>query len=146
VIDLPGFGLSHEPPFAWTINEYELFLEAFITHHQINDVTLLCHSFGGRIGLIYAAKNILKALIITGGAGLKPHRSLTQKLKSTNYQISKKILKIPGFKKYQTAFYRNSGSVDYQNASPLMKQVLVKTVNADLTNTLPAIKCPTLLY
>jgi len=37
------------------------------------------------------------------------------------------------------------GSADYRKASPLMKQVLVKTINEDLTDMLPNINVPTLL-
>ena len=37
------------------------------------------------------------------------------------------------------------GSEDYRNASPIMKQCLVKAVNEDLTHLLPLIKQETLL-
>ena len=37
------------------------------------------------------------------------------------------------------------GSADYRKASPLMKQILVKTVNEDLTELLQNIDRPTLL-
>ena len=37
------------------------------------------------------------------------------------------------------------GSTDYKNASQVMKGVLVKAVNQDLTEDVKNIKCPTLL-
>ena len=37
------------------------------------------------------------------------------------------------------------GSEDYRNASPRMRECLVKTINEDLTSYLPSILCPTLL-
>ena len=40
---------------------------------------------------------------------------------------------------------RKYGSADYRNATPLMRQVMVKAINEDLTDYLPNIKVPTLL-
>ena len=37
------------------------------------------------------------------------------------------------------------GSADYRNATPRMRDILVKTVNEDLTDLLPTIKYSTLL-
>ena len=39
----------------------------------------------------------------------------------------------------------SAGSPDYQKASPIMKQVLVRVVNEDLSPDLSAIRCPVLL-
>jgi pimeloyl-ACP methyl ester carboxylesterase len=38
-----------------------------------------------------------------------------------------------------------NASADYRNATPRMRECLVKTVNEDLTPCLPSIRCPTLL-
>ena len=40
---------------------------------------------------------------------------------------------------------KHLGSTDYKNASPLMREILVKHVNTDLTSDAAQIKCPTLL-
>ena len=40
---------------------------------------------------------------------------------------------------------KHIGSVDYRNASDVMRKVLVKTVNEDLSNCAKKIKVPTLL-
>jgi pimeloyl-ACP methyl ester carboxylesterase len=40
---------------------------------------------------------------------------------------------------------KKNGSDDYNNATPVMRQTLVKTVNEDLTPLLPGINAPTLL-
>ena len=40
---------------------------------------------------------------------------------------------------------RSSGSADYNAASPLMRQTLVKVVNEDLCDLMPHITCPALL-
>ena len=37
------------------------------------------------------------------------------------------------------------GSTDYRNASPKMREILVKHVNTDISDKVSKIKCPTLL-
>ena len=37
------------------------------------------------------------------------------------------------------------GSTDYKNASPIMRDILVKHVNTDLSKEVNQIKCPTLI-
>ena len=40
---------------------------------------------------------------------------------------------------------KRNGSADYNAASPIMRQTLVKVVNEDLTDLMPNVKAPTLL-
>ena len=40
---------------------------------------------------------------------------------------------------------KHLGSTDYKNASPLMREILVKHVNTDLTEDAKKIKCPTFI-
>ncbi len=42
-------------------------------------------------------------------------------------------------------YRKKSGSNDYQNAKGIMRQILVKVVNEDLSRKMPKIKAPTLL-
>ena len=40
---------------------------------------------------------------------------------------------------------KHIGSTDYKNASPIMREILVKHVNTDLTEKAKLIKCPTFI-
>ena len=67
-IDLPGFGESQEPSYGFNIYEYENILSEFIKQNNIKNPTLVGHSFGGRIAIIYASRdnNINKLFLIAG--------------------------------------------------------------------------------
>ena len=146
-IDLPGFGLSEEPKTNYTIYDYENIFTKFIKEKKINDFDLIAHSFGGRIALIYASKNDnIKHLILTGCAGLKPQKSFKDKLKIYHYKFMKLLTKTIFYKQFYYDLIENSGSEDYKNASPRMKEVLKNTVNEDLFYTLNKIKAKTFLY
>ena len=55
------------------------------------------------------------------------------------------LKKIPILNRYENYFKSKIGSRDYRNATPTMRKVLVNTINTDLSEHLPQIKCPTLL-
>ena len=80
---------------------------------------------------------------------MKPKKTLSQKLKLYSYKASKYILNIPAIKKiFPDALdnlRKSRGSADYNAASPVMRQTLVKVVNEDLTHVFPKINVPTLL-
>lgn len=146
-LDLPGFGQSEEPIFAYTIYDYEQMLEDFITEHKIKNPTIIAHSFGGRIAIIYASKNKnIKQIILTGGAGIKPTKTFKNKLAGYNYKFMRMLVNTIFYRHYADDLFAISGSADYRNASDVMKKVLINVVNEDLTYLLEKIMVPTLLY
>ncbi|MBQ7638888.1 MAG: alpha/beta hydrolase [Clostridia bacterium] len=145
--DMPGNGATPEPPFAWSVDDYVDFVIHFIEHFGLKKVILLGHSFGGRVIIKMANRNDLPfeitRIILVDSAGIRPEKSSEQKLKENVSKFGKKLLsKTPALlDKMQTMV----GSADYRAASPLMRQVLVNTVNEDLTGLLPGIMQETLL-
>lgn len=148
-IDLPGFGLSPEPPAPWTVEEYASMLEGFVKSLGIKRPIVLGHSFGGRIGILYASRNNVDKLILVDSAGVKPRRSLRYYFKVYGFKLTKSLWRIfLGAEKADAkiaAERDRRGSADYRNASPLMKQVLIKAVNTDLCSVMHSISAPTLL-
>ena len=53
--------------------------------------------------------------------------------------------KVPGLNKLEGFAKKHIGSTDYRNASPLMREILVNTVNLDITEEVKKIKCSTLI-
>ena len=53
--------------------------------------------------------------------------------------------KIPVLNKLEDIAKKHIGSTDYKNATPIMRDILVNTVNDDITEKVKKIKCPTLL-
>lgn len=145
-IDLPGFGESDEPPFAYTIDNYVLMLKEFIQLNNIVDPIIIGHSFGCRIALKYSVSSTnLKALILTGAAGIIDKKSLSYYFKVYTYKFFKLFKNVWFVKHYVEDMMSRSGSSDYQNSSDVMKGVLRNAVNEDLTPILRNIETPTLL-
>lgn len=151
--DLPGFGGSEEPPAAWSVDDYADFVLSFLGQWKPKTVILLGHSFGGRIAIKLCARTNLPfridKAVLFDAAGVPPKRSLRSRLRTKTYKLGRKFLSLPPvkacFPDALEGFRRSHGSADYNAASPLMRQCLVKAVNEDLTPCLPHISCPTLL-
>lgn len=144
-IDLPGFGESDEPEFAYTISDYVSFLEEFIIINNIQNPIIIGHSFGCRIAIKYSVNNDVKAMVLTGAAGVMPKRGLNYYSKVYTYKLFKNFKDTPFIKHYVREMMDNSGSDDYRNSSPVLKGILRNTVNEDLTQYLGLIDEPVLL-
>lgn len=146
-LDLPGFGESQTPHESYDIYQYVDMLEEFIKTNNIVNPTIIGHSFGGRMGIIYAARNTnINKLVLTGAAGIKPRRTYTYRFKVLHYKFMKLLCKTPFYKQHYEDLTANSGSEDYRNANEIMKQTLIKVVNEDLTHFLEQITANTYLF
>lgn len=151
--DMPGFGESDEPQTPWNVDNYVDFIIAFCEKMNINECFILGHSFGGRIIIkLMSRENIsvkIKRVVLTDSAGIRPKQSAYKKIKTRFYKIGKKFLSSKPIKKlFPNAldnFRKRNGSEDYNAASPIMRQCLVKVVNEDLISLLPNINVPALL-
>lgn len=145
--DLPGAGLTPEPPDAWTVDDYVDFVIHFLQKLGVKKAILLGHSFGGRVIIKMANRKDLPfaidKLILVDSAGIRPEKTGEQKMKESVSKIGKKLLsKTPALMDKMQSMV---GSADYRAASPLMRRILVNTVNEDLEPLLPGIPYSTLL-
>lgn len=151
--DLPGFGQTPEPPEPWGVDEYADFVTEFCTKLGITECFVFAHSFGCRVLLKLMARDDLpftvNKIAITGGAGIRHEQSESAKKSAKKYQRAKKFyssgLMRLLFPKALEKLRMKHGSADYKAASPMMRQVLVKTVNEDLTPLLPKCSAEVLL-
>ncbi len=152
-MDMPGFGQSDEPPAAWCVDDYVDFVIDFIKEYNAQKVILLGHSFGGRVIIKLNSRTDLpfevSKVILVDSAGILPKKSNKMSLRTRWYKICRTFLSTKIMQKLAPEALEKLrvkyGSADYAAASPLMRQVLVKTVNEDLEPLLPNIKCPALL-
>lgn len=149
-LDLPGFGLSDQPPHKWGVAEYAETVASFLQNLGLNQPIILGHSFGGKISVYLAAhQQPLHKLILVDSAGIVPKRRANYYLRVYLYKTARCIAELPGLKKIfgkkLQAFKNQAGSQDYRNAKGVMRETLVKVVNEDLTDMLSRIKVPTLL-
>ena len=152
-MDMPGFGESQEPPSAWCVDDYASFVVDFLKDYEDKEVMLLGHSFGGRVIIKLNSRNDLpfrvSRVILVDSAGILPPKTNKKSWRTRKYKMGKAILSTKIMQKLAPDALEKLrvkyGSADYVAASPLMRQVLVKTVNEDLEPLLPNIKCPALL-
>ena len=148
--DFPGFGESDEPSQVWGTEEYTRMVEAFAKEHSIDNPSLVGHSFGGRISIIFASRNKVSRVALVDAAGIKPKRPFKYYWKVYTFKALKWLcntfLPKEAAKKIIDRRRKGAGSADYNNASPMMRAILSKVVNEDLTHLLPKIGAPTLLF
>lgn len=152
-MDMPGFGLSSEPPQPWSVDDYAEFVVDFLKDYDTSDVTLIGHSFGGRVIIKLCALSPrpfnISRVVLTDSAGVLPQKNKKQKSKAKRYQLAKKILSSQAVQAVAPdaveKLKNRYGSADYKAASPLMRQTLVKVVNEDLTGLMPRVDMPALL-
>lgn len=152
-LDMPGFGKSGEPETPWSVGDYTAFVTRFLQALGIKKAAFLGHSFGGRV-IIKMFENgappiEIPKIILADSAGVLPKKTLKQKIKIKTFKLGKKVLSLPPVKAVfpdaLDSLRSKSGSADYNAASPVMRQTLVKVVNEDLTPIFPRVTPPTLL-
>lgn len=132
-LDLPGFGES-VIGLPLTVEEVADIIHEFVNKLNINNPIILGHSYGGRIGIVYASKYNVDKLVLVSSAGIKEKLTKRKQFKIKVYKF---------FKKHHINL--NLGSKDYKDADVVKKEMLVKTVNQDLRKYMNKINTPTLL-
>ncbi len=151
-LDMPGFGESDEPKEAWNVDDYVDFVLKFVDLFKPESLVLVGHSFGGRVIIKMLNRELpfeVKKIILIDAAGIKPKKTLKQKISLLAYKTGRKIMETKPLKAMFPDAVENMrkkrGSADYNSATPIMRQTLVKVVNEDLTELLPNIKASSLL-
>ena len=151
-LDMPGFGKTTEPKNPWKVDDYVDFVIKFIEKMKIEKLSLLGHSFGGRVIIKLVNRDKLNfevdKLVLVDSAGIFPKN----KKKTMKTRVYKTLKVIVGnnisrklFPNALESLKRKFGSEDYKNASEIMRGTLINTVNEDLEPLLPTIKQSTLL-
>lgn len=148
-VDFPGFGDTPEPPEVWGVEAYTRLIERFADALKLESPALLGHSFGGRVGILYASRRPVSKLVLVDAAGIKPRRKLSYYIKVYSFKLMKRVAPLiygkEGARKRIDAARAARGSSDYADATPRMRAILSRVVNEDLRRELPLIKAPTLL-
>ncbi|MBV8960821.1 MAG: alpha/beta hydrolase [Actinobacteria bacterium] len=140
-VDLPGFGATPPPPEVWGGRQYAEAIVPLLADLPEPPV-LLCHSFGGRVGVHLAAgwPDHVRALVLTGvpllrlGGGRKP---------ALRYRVGRALHRrgILGDEAMERLRQRY-GSTDYKRAQGIMRAVHVVAVNETYEDQLAATRCP----
>lgn len=152
-LDFPGFGGSEEPETPWRVDDYVDFTLEFLRLQGITAVSLVGHSFGGRVIIKLVNRSNLpleiNRLVLIDAAGIKPGKTLKKTLRTRTFKLVKALVSLPLIRFLYPDLLEDArkyfGSADYNAASPVMRGTLIHTVSEDLTDLLPGIKQPTLL-
>lgn len=149
--DLPGFGNNQIPNKPLNLFDYVDFVEKFIQENKLSNVTIIGHSFGGRIGIKLAAQNpnLLHALILTGAPGIIPVPRSKALFFIILAKAGRKLFSLPIVNFFQNIarqlLYRTAGAMDYYNTDEKMRDTFKNIVRENLEVLLTQISTPTLL-
>ena len=140
IVDLPGHGKSEEPKEIWELNDFVEMIHELLKSLNIENPILIGHSFGGKISLLYASIYKVKKLILFGS----PFK-VKKNPNSLKVRTLKKLKTVAGQKNIAETMKKHMGATDYRNASPMMRDILVRHVNTDITENVKKITCPTII-
>ena len=136
LLDFYGFGRSSHPDVALTLDDYVLGVVSILRKYNMHEVTLVCHSFGGRVGIKLAAKYpyYIKKIVLADSAGLKPRRGIIYYSKVFIHKFLTKL-----------HIEHTSGSEDYKKLNGKMRETFKNIVNEDLSDECRKVKADTLI-
>ncbi|MBX6395408.1 MAG: alpha/beta fold hydrolase [Alicyclobacillaceae bacterium] len=148
-LDLPGFGETPPPGGTWGVGDYAEFLLRFMDQLSISKAHIVGHSFGGRIGIVFAARHPerVEKMVLVDAAGIRPRRSWRYYVRVYTFKTLRWVYqRMPGKDRDRRLerLYARFGSKDYREAGP-MRQIMVRVINEDLRPLLAHIRVPTLL-
>lgn len=154
-LEFPAHGQSGKPNAAWGVPEFALWVKAAMDALELRGVTLVAHSFGGRVALWLCTHypKLVRRVVLTGAAGLLREKTPEEEAAGSRYQARKKMLqamcKLPLLSRsaqtLQKKLRDRRSSSDYLEADEDMKDSFVRIVSQDLGPLLPQVSQPTLL-
>jgi pimeloyl-ACP methyl ester carboxylesterase len=149
-IDLPGFGRSAIPPETWGIADYARLATHYLDQAGLKPVSLIGHSFGGRIAIVLGADHpaYVGKMVLADSAGVLTPPTTAQRTRQALFRAANAMLSLPGLGAFQTRLRqwgRNRfGSEDLRTAGPL-EPIFRRVIREDLLPFAATIKAPTLL-
>ena len=149
IFDYPGFGNSKIINENLTIYDYSKIIYNFIKDNKITNITIIAHSFGGRISSILISKEKLKVnkLILIDVAGIK-RINIKLLIKKYIYKLLKLLsCLLPLEKKYlvRKKLFQLFSSNDYYSLPPNMYITFKNIIKEDLTKYYKKINIKTLI-
>lgn len=140
LLDLPGFGGTTQPKTNYGTYEYADFVTAFLRKLEIPKVSVLGHSFGGRICIILGARSpAIEKLILVDSAGTN---TINPILKYIVLAVKPLLSVLPNV--IANKVRQLLSSQDFLQAGS-MKDIFKKVISEDLTHLLGLIQSDSLV-
>jgi pimeloyl-ACP methyl ester carboxylesterase len=143
LLNIPGLTAKLNKP--WNLNDYVKWFEDEVGDNR--NVTVIAHSFGGRIAIRFDVKNPnrLKKLVLIDSAGIRP-LGIGARLKRGSFKalasIGKKITQSDQLRKLLYTVVRER---DYYEADNVMRKTMANIVEDDQRKELEFVKADTLI-
>jgi len=119
------------PDKILTLEDYADHVESILIKEKVTYCNIIAHSFGCRVAVLLGLRNpyMIKKMVLTGAAGLRPRFSLKTWGKIRLYKI----------------FKIGKGSSDYQKLCRTGKITFQRIIHRDLSYEISKLELPTLL-
>lgn len=151
-LDFPGHGKSSIPDSPWGVPEYTDCLYKFLKTLNIETISIISHSFGGRVTILLSSQypEMVEKIVLIDSAGVPPIRGVSYHIRVCTFKLFKKVVKLfvwkeNSYNKIIDKARKRFGSSDYNQLPQNMKGTFVKVVNQDLKPFLKNIQSPALL-
>ena len=158
-IDFPGHGKNGRSPAphrTWGVPGYMEMTAEAIRQLDMGPCDIIAHSFGARVAILLASTypELVGRMVLTGAAGLKKppteagqkRRNLYNTLKKGVNLAEKLRLPLKWTEQWREALIQRFGSEDYKALDQEMRKTFNEVISLDLTDRLPLIQAPTLLF
>jgi pimeloyl-ACP methyl ester carboxylesterase len=148
VPDFPGFGESPPPPRPWAVEDYAAAIDELVKQMGASRTCVLAHSFGARVAIRLAATGRagIRAMLLTGAAGLRPRITWRRRLVSRFARAGSAVFALPPLRPVgdlaRRALYRAIGSMDYYLARGVMRDTFRLVIEEDLADDMRAVRVP----
>ena len=109
------------------------------------DITIIAHSFGGRVTAKFYEKypGFVKKIVLIDSAGLPKKHNLWYYIKVRWFKFCKTLVKMHIISKEKLNSF---GSPDYVKLNQTARKTFINIISEDLTNSFSKINVPTLIY
>lgn len=131
------YGFGNTPALKdYTLQDYCDGAIELINHLSLEDVTVIGHSFGGRVAIRLAAScDKIKSIVLIDSAGMKPRLTLKKIFRNVKYKLRKAL-------RMNTS---SCGSSDYRALAPDMRKTFINVIHTYQEEELRHINIPTLI-
>lgn len=149
-VSFPGFPGGEAITAAYTLADYESYLQRFLDEKRITSPILIGHSFGGRVALRYAARHpSVPALILTGTPGFRTTHPVKYAASWVAAKAGRAAVRMMGLQRssgqFRDTLYRVMGVRDFGRAGPVLRETFRNITRESLVPYMEQVHMPCLL-